>query len=55
MRRSKTVPEGLGTVLFLSRKAVEDLRAIHAEDSTGDASVFGRVGANRYTAGFGRP
>ena len=31
----------IGTVLFLSRQAAEDLRAIHAEDSIGDDPVFG--------------
>ena len=41
VRRSKTDPEGIGTVLFLSRQTVQDLRAIRPEDSTGDDPVFG--------------
>ena len=41
VRRSKTDPEGIGTVLFLSRQAAEDLRAIRPEDSTGDDPIFG--------------
>ena len=41
VRRSKTDPEGIGTVLFLSRQSVEDLRAIRPVDSTGDDPVFG--------------
>ena len=41
VRRSKTDPEGLGTVLYLSRQTVEDLRAIRPEDSAGDDPVFG--------------
>ena len=41
VRRSKTDPEGIGTVLFLSRQTAEDLRAIRPEDSTGDGPVFG--------------
>ena len=41
VRRSKTDPEGIGTVLYLSRQTAEDLRAIRPEDSTGDDPVFG--------------
>ena len=41
VRRSKTDPEGVGTVLFLSRQTAQDLRAIRPEGSSGADPVFG--------------
>ena len=45
VRRSKTDPEGIGTVLFLSRHTAEDLRAIRPEDFTGRRPDLRVVGA----------
>ena len=41
VRRSKTDPEGIGVVLFLSSQTMEDLDAIRAERADGGDRIFG--------------
>ena len=41
MRRSKTDPEGRGTVLYLAPHTMRDLTAIRPEDATEQDAIFG--------------